>query len=181
MTEPLIITTTPRDDHQLTMAIQLGPERTQEALQRAARLVSRRAKIPGFRPGKAPFATVMRMFGRDAVLNEITEDLGQEVYREALDIEKLEPYGQAGLEDVQMDPLTFKLVIPLRPTVELGDYRSIRLETPQASVSEADVDAIIEKERAARATSTAVERPAAFGDTVVMDIAGTGRGKQDHG
>ena len=54
MSEPLIITMSPRDDHQMDMTIQLGPERTEQALQRGAKLVAKKAKIPGFRPGKAP-------------------------------------------------------------------------------------------------------------------------------
>ena len=144
MAEPLIITTSPREDHQLDLTIQLGPERTEQALQRAYRQVVKKAKIPGFRPGKAPYVTVMRMFGKEALLGEVLGDLGQEVYKEALESEKLDPYGQAGLEDVKADPVTFKLVVPMRPTVDLGDYRSIRLEAPIVAVGEADVDAALD-------------------------------------
>ena len=173
MVEALTIKTTPRDDHQFDMTIELGPERTETALQQAARLVAKRARIPGFRPGKAPYATVLRMFGRDALLNEIVDDLGQEVYKEALASEHIEPYGQAAMSDYSVTPLTFKLVVPLRPTVELGDYRSIRFEPSQVVVTDADVDGVIEQEREARATSEIVERPAELGDTVTTDITGT--------
>ena len=150
MTEPLIISTSPRDDHQLDLTIQLGPERTEKALHRAARKVSQKAKIPGFRPGKAPDATVFRMFGREAVLNEILDDLGEEVFKEALKSTDLEPYAQASLNDVTFDPITFKLIVPLKPTVALGDYRSIRIEAPAVTVGEADVDATLESARNAR-------------------------------
>ncbi len=130
LTEALTITTAERDDHQLDMTITLGPERTEQALQRAARLVSRRARIPGFRPGKAPYNTVLRMFGREALLSEIVDELGQELYSEALEVSKIEPYGQAELADVKIDPVAFSLVIPLPPTVDLGDYRSVRVPSP---------------------------------------------------
>jgi trigger factor len=173
LTEPLIITTSPRDDHQLDMTIQLGPERTEEALHRGARVVSKKAKIPGFRPGKAPYATVLRMFGKEAVLGEILDDLGEEIYKEALEVEKPDIYGQAALEDVKFDPVTFKLIVPLRPTVDLGDYRSIRLDAPDASVGEADVDAALNTARAGAATLQAIERAAALGDSVLVDIRGT--------
>lgn len=173
MTEPLIITTSPRDDHQLDLTIALGPERTEKALHRAARKVSQKAKIPGFRPGKAPDATVFRMFGREAVLSEILDDLGDEVFKEALESEKIEPYAQASLHDVTYDPLTFKLVIPLAPTVELGDYRNIRLDAPAVAVSEADVEAALQAERTSRTTQQTVERAAALGDAVLVDIKGT--------
>lgn len=173
MTEALIITTSPRDDHQLDLTIELGPERTEQALQRAARVVSKKARIPGFRPGKAPYATVLRMFGKQGLLSEILDDLGQEVYQEAQEAHKFELYGQAGLEDVEFDPVRFKLVLPLRPTVDLGDYSGIRVEAPEATASEADVDAALEQARQSRLTLTEVDRPAEIGDMVLVDIKGT--------
>lgn len=173
MAEALIITKSPRDDHQLDLTIQLGPERTGQALQRAARIVSKKARIPGFRPGKAPYATLLRMFGKEGLLNEILDDLGQEVYKEALEAKEFEPYGQAALEDVTFDPVTFKLVVPLRPTADLGDYSDLRVAAPAVEVGEADVDAVLEQARAARMTLETVDRPAAFGDTVLVDIKGT--------
>jgi len=173
LTEALTITTSPRDDHQLDMTIQLGPERTEQALHRAAKLVAKRAKIPGFRPGKAPYATVLRLFGQKALLGEIVDDLGQEVFKEALEQEKIDTYGQASLKDVQTDPVSFKLVVPLRPSVELGDYRSLRLAAPEIKVEEADVEAALELARGNRMTWQVVERAAEIGDTVVVDIVGT--------
>src|SRR5512139_3525905 len=129
LAEELKVTTNQREDHQLDVTIELGPERTQQALDRAVKLVSRKAKIPGFRPGKAPYAHVVRLYGKPALLGEIVDDLGQEVYNEVLDRREFEPYGQASLEDVQVDPeIKFKLIVPLRPTVTLGDYSDLRVE-----------------------------------------------------
>ena len=173
MTEPLTITTDPRPDRQIALTIELGPERTEAALQRAAKQVAKRANIPGFRRGKAPYATVLRHFGRDALLNEILDDLGQEVYKEALDIAKIEPFAEAQLEDVKLEPPTFRLVVPLRPEVDLDDYRSVRLEAQEAEVTDADVDAILAEQRASRATWVEIDRPAEIGDTVTVDIHGS--------
>jgi trigger factor len=173
LAEPLIISTSKRDDHQLDMTIQLGPERTEEALHRAAREVSKRAKIPGFRPGKAPYATVLRMFGRDALLSQVMDEMGDEIYKEALAVERIEPYGRADLEDLKTDPVTFKLVVPLQPEVHLGDYRSIRVPAPEVSVTDADVDEVLSRAAEQRATVQPVERAAAIGDTVVVDIHGS--------
>ena len=173
MAEDLIVTTTPRDDHQLDLTIELGPERTEQALQRAVRLVSKKARIPGFRPGKAPFATVVRMFGKPSLLNEIVDDLGQEVFAEVLESHKLDPYGQASLEDMEVDPvIKFQLVVPLPPTVDLGDYSDLRVEAPAAEVSEADVDEVLEQARASRVSQEVVERAAALNDIVKVDIVG---------
>ena len=173
MAEELIVTTTPRSDHQLDLTIELGPERTEQALQRAVRLVSKKARIPGFRPGKAPFATVVRMYGKPALLGEIADDLGQEVYKEVLESQKLDPYDQASLEKVDVDPvIKFQLVVPLRPTVDLGDYSDLRVEAPTAEVSEADVDADLEQVRSSRVSHEIVERAAALNDIVKVDIVG---------
>jgi trigger factor len=173
LAEPLIISTSKRDDHALDMTIQLGPERTEEALHRAAREVSKRAKIPGFRPGKAPFATVVRMFGRDALLSQVMDEMGDEIYKEALEVEHIEPYGRADLEDLKTDPVTFKLVVPLQPEVHLGDYRSIRIAAPEVNITDADVDEVLERAAEQSAAVQPVERAAALGDTVVADIRGS--------
>ena len=173
MAEELIVTTTPRDDHQLDLTIELGPERTEQALQRAVRLVSKKARIPGFRPGKAPFATVVRMYGKPSLLGEIVDDLGQEVYMEVLNSHDLDPYGQAELENIDVDPvIKFQLVVPLRPTVDLGDYGDLRVEAPAIEVSEADVDAALEQARSSRVSHEVVQRAAALDDIVKVDIVG---------
>ncbi len=172
MTEPLTITTSPREDHQLDLTIQLGPERTEAALQRAAKQVAKRANVPGFRKGHAPFTAVLRAYGREALLNEVLDDLGQEVYSEALDAEQIEPYAQAALVNVEMDPLAFKLTVPLEPIVDLGDYRTVRVEEPAVSVTEADVDKVIEERIGQQATWVDIERAAEIGDTIVVDIKG---------
>jgi trigger factor len=169
----LNITTAPRDDHQIEITIELGPERTAKALHRAARAVAQKARVPGFRPGKAPDATVFRTFGRDKVLNEILNDLGEEVFAEALEITKLEPYGQASLTNLETDPIRFTLVIPQPPTIELGDYSQLHVVPQEVNVGDAQVDELIEQARTEHATPAAVERPAQIGDTVVIDITGT--------
>jgi trigger factor len=174
LAEELKVTTNPREDHQLDLTIELGPERTQQALERAVKIVSRKAKIPGFRPGKAPFAHVVRLYGKPVLLGEVVDDLGQEVYTEVLERKEFQPYGQASLEDVQVDPdIVFKLVVPLRPTVELGDYSDLRVEAPSADATEADVDEALEQAQAAQSKHEVVDRPAQLGDLVKVDIAGT--------
>ncbi len=173
MAEPLIITASPRSDHQLDVTIELGPERTQAAVERAARLVSKKARIPGFRPGKAPIPYILRTFGREAVLSEIIEELSDEVISEALETGNFDVYGRPTLEDIKFDPIQFKLVLPLPPTVELGDYSAIRVEAPEVVVSEADVDVLLEEARQDYMVLQEVDRPAALGDTVIVDIKGT--------
>jgi len=63
----LKIETTPREDHQTTMTVEVDPEQLESARRRAARKIAEHAKIPGFRPGKAPYDVVRRMYGDSAI------------------------------------------------------------------------------------------------------------------
>ena len=121
------VTTEPRENRQIALTIEVGQERVEAALAKAARSLAHKANIPGFRKGKAPRHIIEQMFGKGALLDEALDDLGQQVYREALDQEKIEPYGPGHLENVQTDPLVLKMLVPLPPKVELGDYRSLRV------------------------------------------------------
>ncbi len=173
MAEDLIVTTSRRDDHQLDLTIELGPERTEQALQRAIKLVSKKARIPGFRPGKAPAAIILRTYGKPGLLSEVVDDLSEEVYLEVAKSQQFEQYGQAALQDLQVEPtIQFKMVVPLRPEVDLGDYSGVRVEAPVVEVGEADVDALLEQARAGRASHVAVDRAAQLDDIVKVDITG---------
>ena len=63
------IETHPREDHQTTMVVEIEPERLEGARHKAARKIAERAKIPGFRPGKAPYDVVRRLYG-EAMITE---------------------------------------------------------------------------------------------------------------
>ena len=101
-------------------------------------------RIPGFRKGKAPYHIIVQQFGLANLYNEFVEDLGQELFHEAIEQEGIEPYAQSSLEDIQLDPLTYKLLVPLDPEVTLGDYRSLRLEEIQRRLDEAEVEQQLE-------------------------------------
>jgi trigger factor len=167
----LKITTEDLGDRQVMLTIEVDEERVDRTLRGVARRISRNYNIPGFRRGRAPFHVILRRFGREALLQEALDDLGQEVIQEALEGEGLEPYDAGNLEDVQLDPLTFKLRVPLRPTVDLGDYHELRLEPPVVSVDEEEIDTELERLRQANAIlEPAGDRPAQLGDWVSFDI-----------
>ena len=133
------VTTEPRDNRQLLLTIEVPPERVDAALAQAARRLSQKYKIPGFRPGKAPRDVVERMVGKQALLEEVVDDLGPKVYKEALDTHNIEPYGIGVMEDFSLEPMVFKMVVPLAPIVELGDYRSLRVPYLAPTVDEHEV------------------------------------------
>ena len=145
------VTTEDLGSRQVMLTIELDEERVERTLRGVARRVSRDYSIPGFRRGRAPYHVIVQRFGREALLQEAMEDLIQEVYEEALEGEELEPYDIGSLEDVQLDPLVFKLRVPLRPTVDLENYREIRVEPPVVTVEEEEIGAEIDRLREANA------------------------------
>ncbi len=168
------IETQPRDDHQVTLIVELEPDQMIGAKHRAARKLSERKSIPGFRPGKAPYEVVLRSFGEGAITEDAVDILLDEVYPKALEESKLEP-GAAGslekVEDLDKKP-KFTFIVPLAPNVDLGDYRSIRLPYDWKEPGEDKVDESVEEMRQMYAKTETVERPAQKGDFVMIDMKG---------
>lgn len=159
-----------RDDHQVELTIELDDEQLQDGLRRAARVVSRRTAIPGFRPGRAPYRIVAAMVGRDVLMQEVVQQLGPGVYQQALEETGIEPFSRPELEVVEQKPLTLRTVVPLKPVVELGDYHSVRVVPQEVSVSDEDVDQVLRSLQERAAQWVPVDRPAALGDQVTLDI-----------
>jgi trigger factor len=134
------VTTEPRDNRQLLLTIEVEPERVEAALNQASRRLAQKYKIPGFRPGKAPREVVERMVGKQALLEEVVDELGPKVYKEALDANNIEPYGMGEMEDFTLEPMVFKMIVPLAPTIELGDYKSLRVPYIEPTADEHDVE-----------------------------------------
>ncbi|MDH7486362.1 MAG: trigger factor [Anaerolineae bacterium] len=159
-------------DRQVVLTVEVEEERTQRALQQAAHRLSKRIRIPGFRPGKAPYPIVLRTVGEDHLRAEAFKAIGQQLYEEALKEAGIEAYAQGMLEDVQWGPLTFKVTVPLPPRVELGDYRALRVAPDPVIVLDEEVDEALQQWRERYAEWVPVERAAAYGDMLVMDIVG---------
>jgi trigger factor len=170
----LKIETIARDDHQVNIVVELERERMEGAKRRAARRISERKSVPGFRPGKAPYDVVLRSFGEGVIVEEAVDLLLDEVYPEALKESKVEPAAPGTLE--KMDKLaetpTFTFLVPLAPTVDLGDYRSIRLPYGWQEPGEDKLEASLADLRQMYAKTETVERPIEEGDFVLVDLKG---------
>ncbi|MFH1908360.1 MAG: trigger factor [Chloroflexota bacterium] len=167
------IETQPRDDHQLSMTVEIETERLESARHRAARKISERAKIPGFRPGKAPYDVVRRIYGDATVTEDAIELLVEEVYPQALKQSEVNPAGPGSLEKVEsLEPPKFIFTVPLEPSVDLGDYRAIRLAYDWQAPGENKVDEAIDELRRMYSTTDTVDRPVHEGDFAIIDIIG---------
>jgi len=162
---------------QVALTVEVGEERVDQALRESAQRLSHRVHIPGFRQGKVPYRVMLERFGKEALLGTVLDELAQEAYKEALDEADIKPIAKADIQDIKLDPLTFKVVVPVAPVVDLGNYRQIRLDPTKVTVGEADVQEVLEYIRRENAQQQPVSRPAQLGDLAVMDIKGTVDGK----
>lgn len=157
----------------MILTIEIEPERVQKFLQQGARKVANRVRIPGFRKGKAPFPVVLAAVGKEALLQEVMPDLLDESYREALAESGVEPIGQASLEDVQIEPMVIRLRVPLAPVVKPGSYRSIRIEPEPVTVTDEEVDQILDDLRNTHSPWVDVDRPVQYDDLLTVDVHGS--------
>ncbi len=167
------ITTERLPNAQITLTVQPDEQQVEQALRKAATKVAQRYNVPGFRKGKAPYAAIVRAFGKEALMEQAAEDMGDQVYKQALEESGLQPIGPGVLEDVTFDPLTYRLTLPMPPEVDLGDHRSARVERTAVEVSDDEVEAELLKMQEQQAEWLPLEdEGAAYGDLLTMQIAG---------
>jgi len=158
------------ENRQAFLSIEMEPAEVEQSVEECYHRLAKKTKIPGFRKGKAPREVVERYLDKDSLREEALDDLIPKAYKKAVEEQRLEPFARASIEITQNDPLVFKAVVPLQPTVELGDYLSIRITPKPVEVSDDDVDALIDRLRHQRANWEPVERAAGFNDMAVLDI-----------
>jgi trigger factor len=145
--------------------------------------ISRTARLKGFRPGKAPYAVVRKQFG-DQVHTEVVSDLMRTSFAQALSQEKLTPAANPKIEPLAIGPgsdLKYAAIFEVMPEVKVAAVEGIAVERPSSSVTETDIDAMVESMRRQRPNFTAVERGANDTDRVVIDYKGTIDGKPFEG
>jgi trigger factor len=136
--------------------------------------ISSTARLKGFRPGKAPFAVVKKQFG-DQVHSEVVTDVMRSSFAQAITQEKLQPAAGPRIEPIAMQPgsdLKYAAVFEVLPEITVKPVDALTLERPTSSVTETDLDAMIESMRRQRPVFTQVERAAHATDRVILDFDG---------
>ena len=167
------VTTERLPDSQVALVIEPDEHQVEEALRKAAKKIAQKYNIPGFRKGKAPYSAVVRAYGKEALYDQVVEELGDRAFKEALKQSGLQPIGPGVLEDVTFEPLVLRMTVPMPPEVDLGDYRSLRVDRPAVSVTDEDVQAQLEALQASHTEWKPVEDGiAGFGDLVTLKLVG---------
>ena len=159
-------------ESRVRLEIEVEPDRLERSLDAAYKRLVPTLRIPGFRPGKAPRRIVERMVGRDRLIHEALDSLVPAVYSEALESEEIDAVDQPELEILETEPVRFKATVPVRPTVTLGDYESIRIAPEPVEVTDEMFEEQMEMIRRRFATIAPVERGAEWNDILTADIDG---------
>lgn len=155
------------------LEIEVEREQVDRELDRAYKRLANRVLVPGFRRGKAPRVLIERTLGDAALLDEASKELIPDAIAEAIQQEHLEPIAEPeSLNVLTTDPFTFEVTVPLVPVVTLGDYTSIHAERHPVSVSDEQVEEVLERlrEREAEWVTPDPARPAQEGDQLTIDL-----------
>jgi len=163
---------------QISLNIEAEASELDKSLEEAYHHLVNEVSIPGFRKGKAPRAVLVQHIGKKNLLEEALEHLVPQLYKQAIESQKLEPIAEPQIEVTQTEPVVFKAIVSLKPEIKLGDYHSIKVEPgPVIEITEKEITAAMEEFRERQGAWVPVGRPVEMGDLVTMDIQANVDGK----
>ena len=158
------------------LQIELPPEEVEKEWDAIANSFARFAKIPGYRPGKAPRAVIDKRF-RKEIQDELTKKLVSKSYHEAVEQEHLRVASLTNIEDIQFGEdksMRFRATVVIAPEFELPDYKKIPVQLPDTKVSDAEIEEALERLREQSADFVDVPgRGLRMGDFAVLDFEGS--------
>ena len=155
------------------LTVEVPFEELKPSLDAAYKKIAQQINVPGFRRGKVPPMVIDRQVGRGAVLDEAINEALPKLYVEALQANELEPLAQPEIDITKLEDnesLEFTVEVDVRPEIDLPDYSGLEVSVEDVTVSDQDVEEQVQNLRERFASLTEVERAAADGDFVVMDL-----------
>ncbi|SPE49763.1 Trigger factor [Streptomyces netropsis] len=155
------------------LTVEVPFEELKASLDAAYKKINQQVTVKGFRQGKIPARVIDQRFGRGAVLEEAVNDALPKFYTEAVNEADLNPLGQPEVDITELkdgELLAFTAEVDIRPALEIPDYSGIEVTVDAVEVSDEDVEKSLEQLRDRFATTSPVERAAAEGDIVTVDL-----------
>ena len=162
------------------LTVEVPFEELKPSLDAAYQQIAKQINVPGFRKGKVPPMVIDRQVGRGAVLDQAINDIVPKKYVEALEANSLQPLAQPDIEVTRFEDnetLEFVAEVDVRPEIKLPEYDGLSAEVDDIVISDADVEEQVAALRQRFGTLKDVERPAADGDFVVIDLKATKDGE----
>ena len=164
------------EDNKVKLSIQVDEPEFEKAVDAAFRKIAREVNIPGFRPGKAPRRILEKRLGEGVARGEALRDAIPEYYAQAVrdnDVDVIAAPEIDITEGEEDGPIAFEAVVEVRPIVVVPGYESLRITMPRPAATEEEIDDQIQRMLGQHAELATVERPAAEGDYVTIDIEGS--------
>ncbi|MGW1144345.1 trigger factor [Streptomyces sp. NPDC002454] len=155
------------------LTVEVPFEELKPSLDAAYKKINQQVTVKGFRKGKIPARVIDQRFGRGAVLEEAVNDALPKFYTEAVNEAELNVLGQPEVDITELkdgETLNFTAEVDVRPAIEIPDYSGIEVEVDAVEVTDEDVDKAVEELRGRFASTSPVERAAAEGDVVTIDL-----------
>jgi trigger factor len=165
------------EHREVTLTIAVEQDKLEKASEGAAKRISGRVSIPGFRKGKAPRRIVENFVGKDAILQEAFEGIAQDAFEEALTQQNMEPVTRPEIDIVTLEDgkdVVFTATFTQRPEVKLGTYKGLVVEKKDVTITDEDIDRQIEGMREHQGTLIDAPADAAVqkNDFVTLDFEG---------
>jgi len=161
------------EKNQVELKIEVSLEEMKPFLEKAASKMSQNAKLPGFRPGKAPYELVKNKFGEMAIYQEALDMIISDSFYKAITREKIESIGQPEIKVEKIapgNPLSYTAIVSLLPKVTLGEWQTLAIKKKQVKADKEDIDKTLEQLQNMQVKETAVDRAAKKGDKVEVDF-----------
>lgn len=168
------VETTEREGGQVELSVRVAPEPVAAAKERIVQAASRRANVPGFRKGKAPRALLERHLDQDFIKQQVIESLVGEAYDAAVEKAELKTLGSPDVENAELaedGALVFRVTVTRRPEITLGEYEGLKATRYVTPVTDAQVEAELERVRGRQARYAELPEGAVIekGDLAVVD------------
>lgn len=158
------------------LTIEASAEDLEKAIEKAYQKQKKQISIPGFRKGKVPRQMVEKMYGKAVFYEDAANELIPDAYEKALEECEEDIVSSPKIEVTQIEagkPFVFTATVALKPEVKLGKYKGVKVDKIDVEVTDADIDAEINKEREKNARNITVEdRPVKDGDITTLDFEG---------
>lgn len=161
---------------QVELTITVEVAELDKHLRSAANRLSQKNKVPGFRPGKVPFEMAKNQFGEMALYQEALDEIITQSYYQAITDEKIEAVGQPKISVDKLapqNPIVYKAIVNLLPTVTIGDWQKIQISKKDASVTAEDIAKTLEQIQNLNVKEVITDRAIQKGDKAEIDFAGT--------
>ncbi len=174
----------PLEGNLVKLRVEVDDDEVAEAESRTLNRLTREARIPGFRPGKAPRRVIEARLGAKAIREQALRDVLPELYGEAIAESELDVIANPKIDITagsQQGSVSFDAIVEVRPEVTIPGYGGLVVTVPNPAVTDEEIDAQIGRLREQFATLTEVDRPAHSGDVLTLDVHGSRNGAPAEG